>query len=423
MAVLLQLFAHNVQATIVGVEGPLFELTAKEGYVSTPDGGSVYSWGYANGAGPMQYPGVTMIVNQNEMVTVNLTNDLSTPVSIVFPGQADVAATEITPPSKDGLLTLEAEPGGKVSYTFTADNPGTYIYQSGTRAELQVEMGLVGALIVRPTTGADHAYNHPDTGFDREYLFLLSEMDTRIHQLVEQGKAFDSNGFFPVYWFINGRCAPDTMVPDFVPWLPHQPYSSVPRMLPGEKVLCRVIGGGRDLHPFHHHGNHTEIIAKDGRLLESSFGAGPDLAISVFTIQSVPGETVDAVFEWTGEGLGWDIYGTGADGPEFVHQCNGLDIASPGFDPVTHEYCPDHGKPIPVILPGLQDIAFGGFYSGSPYLGSDGSVPPGEGGLNPNAGFAFMWHSHNEKEMQNFDIFPGGMMTMLIVEPPGTDIP
>ena len=31
-----------------------------------------------------------------------------------------------------------------------------------------------------------------------------------------------------------------------------------------------------------------------------------------------------------------------------------------------------------------------------------------------------MWHSHNEKEITNYDIFPGGMMTMLVVEPPGT---
>ena len=49
-------------------------------------------------------------------------------------------------------------------------------------------------------------------------------------------------------------------------------------------------------------------------------------------------------------------------------------------------------------------------------------LPPGEGGLNPNSGFAYMWHSHSEKEMVNNDLFPGGMMTMLFVEPPGVPI-
>ena len=60
--------------------------------------------------------------------------------------------------------------------------------------------------------------------------------------------------------------------------------------------------------------------------------------------------------------------------------------------------------------------------SGSPFLGSSGSLPPGQGGLNPNGGYFFMWHSHTEKEMTNYDIFPGGMMTMLIVEAPGVPI-
>ena len=86
------------------------------------------------------------------------------------------------------------------------------------------------------------------------------------------------------------------------------------------------------------------------------------------------------------------------------------------FDPVTHEYCPDHGKDFPVVLPEKLDLAFGGWWSGSPYLGSLGALPPGEGGLNPNGGFSFMWHSHTEKELTNYDIFPGGMLTMMIIE-------
>ncbi len=52
---------------------------------------------------------------------------------------------------QDGLLTRETCPGGTaVDYTFTASQPGTYMYHSGTEAELQIEMGLVGAIIVRP---------------------------------------------------------------------------------------------------------------------------------------------------------------------------------------------------------------------------------------------------------------------------------
>jgi hypothetical protein len=201
------------------------------------------------------------------------------------------------------------------------------------------------------------------------------------------------------------------------PWLPTQPYNSMPRMHPGEKLLMRVIGAGRDLHPFHTHGNNFWVIARDGRVLESAPGAGPDLAYSDFTLRSVPGETHDALFEWTGKGLGWDIYGTTA---QFPHTCT---PDGNGFDLTTREWCADHNKPIPVVLPNLQDLTLGPHYSGSPYLGRFGVLPPGSVQLNQNAGYFHMWHSHNEREIVNNDIFPGGMMSMLIIEPPGVTIP
>lgn len=306
--------------------------------------------------------------------------------------------------------------------------PGTYTYHSGTNPGLQVEMGLTGAIIVRPT-GFDPdnptAYGHPDTAYDYEELFFLTEMDPNIHQLVEYYGPEDSriqpliDHYFSNYWLINGRTAPDDLAAPNVAWLPTQPYNSAPRMHPGDILLMRVVGGGRDMHPFHHHGNHAAVIARDGRMLESFPGAGPDLATEGFTITGTPGKTVDALFHWTGEGLNWDIYGGTDVWPAMEHTCNGLAGPSEGYDPVTHEYCPDHGKPFPVTLPGNQELAFGGWWGGSPYLGSLGALPPGEGGLNPNGGFSFMWHSHTEKELTNWDIFPGGMMTMMIIEPPG----
>lgn len=398
MVVLLML-PDAVHAAIDGITGPAFTLTAKTGYISTAEGGNYLMWGYANGAGPMQFPGPTLIVNQGDTVTINLTNELTVPVSIVFPGQTGVAATGGLP----GLLTREAPPAGTVSYTFTASQPGTYTYYSGTTPDLQIEMGLVGALIVRPSLNpATQAYNHADSQFDHEYLFLLSEMDSRVHIQIAAGQiaAVDTTTFFPVYWFINGRTAPDTMAAAHDPLLPNQPYNCMPMMHPGEKILLRMIGAGRDLHPFHTHGNHHRVIARDGRLLSS--GAGADLAEMAFSTTTVPGSTADAIFSWTGEKLGWDIYGH-----------------APGDPLQPNEYAPDHGKPFPVALPSQQDLAFGQFYSGSPFLGALGSLPPGQGGLNPNSGYTFMWHSHSEKEITNNDIFPGGMLTMMIVEAPG----
>jgi hypothetical protein len=248
-------------------------------------------------------------------------------------------------------------------------------------------------------------------------------MDPLIHQQVEQGNlgAVDLTERWPVYWFINGRAAPDDLVGANVGWLPHQPYNCTPRMTPGQKLLVRMVGGDQDQHPLHLHGNHYREIARYGRLLETNLGSLGSR--QRFTTLSVPGQTVDAIFEWTGEKMGWDIYGGTDVWPEMAHTCNGLTTPSPGFDPVTNEYCPDHGEPFPVTLPEKQNLAFGGWWSGSPYMGNVEPLPPGEGGLNPNGGFFFMWHSHTEKELTNFDIFPGGMLSMMVVEPPLTPIP
>jgi len=398
-------------AGIDGLTGTTFHFTAKQDFITTPDGGSITIWGYANAnvvGSRAQYPGPTLIVNEGDTVTITLDSEptFAVPVSLVFPGQSKVTATGGTP----GALTNEAGANGasSVTYSFVASSPGTYMYHSGTRPDLQAEMGLLGAIIVRPSLGANYAYDDAGTRFDQEYLFLLTDVDPTFHDLIEFGEmaSIDTSKFYPVYWFINGRAAPDTMAPANSPFLPTQPYNALPRMHPGEKLLMRVIGAGRDLHPFHHHGNHAQIIARDGRLLSSAPGAGPDLAHAVFTIQSVPGETVDALFEWTGKGLGWDIYGH-----------------APGDPLQPNEYAGDHGKAFPVVMPELQNLAIGPHWNGSPFLGTFGDLPPGTGNLNLNAGYYHMWHSHNEKEIVNFDLFPGGMMTMLIIEPAGVPIP
>lgn len=511
-------------AVIQGVDGPDFSFTAKSGYISTADGSSVYFWGLAdnNGSGTVQYPGPTMIVNAGDTVTVTLTNELQEPTSLLFPGH-EVTADGGVP----GLLTREAPPDRltSVTYTFTAGEPGTYTYYSGTESDLQIEMGLVGAIIVRPTaaSGASVIYDETDpatftgygdsrSAYDHEYLFLMTEMDPVIHDLIENGRRdeVDTTTFLPVLWFINGRNAPDTMAANCDKTLPAQPYNVMPRLTPGDRLLMRLIGGGRDLHPFHTHGNNFELVARDGRLLESSAGASrsaekgtiPDLSVSDFTQTVAPGATYDAIFTWTGRELGWDYYGhslsddavtdtenspkTDAAAGEIYAQTtlNGAHLAgdlaftvtddtgfprnhafravvsaatdrfldedgatrevvlmtrtaantftvtraregtvAPGWADGSHVSLTDHGADFPVLLPGTNELTFGATYSGSPFLGNAGFLPPAEGGNNANSGFFYMWHSHNEKEMVNYDIFPGGLMTMLIVEPPTVTIP
>src|SRR6266478_4868664 len=307
MALLLTAPAY---AATPGITGTTFNLTAQSAFLSQPDGQSVYSWGYgcATGFAPtfapaalstgscisMQVPGPTLIVTApasgSSTVTVTLANNLPTAAgntSILFPGFQVATSGGVV-----GLLTQEAVPGGSVTYTLTSPSTaaGTHAYYSGTQGDLQVEMGLYGAIIVLPNavpiacTQGNHssnnlaaqahwsetnyrlaaaAYNHPGACYDREYIFQFSEIDPRIHrQAEEQSTRACTTGcmnvatepYVPAYFMINGRSMPDLMDPNYAPEYPHQPYNGNPHMHPGELVLLRIIGTGRWQHPFHEHG-------------------------------------------------------------------------------------------------------------------------------------------------------------------------
>jgi FtsP/CotA-like multicopper oxidase with cupredoxin domain len=216
-------------------------------------------------------------------------------------------------------------------------------------------------------------------------------------------------------------------------------------MHPGELTLVRIIGQGRMEHPFHEHANHVRVLARDGNLLLNSAAhlAGPLL----FTTTTTPGMTLDGLFEFTGKGLNWDMYGHhAADGTNAAVQDSGCaSTDANGYNNIPaannyYEWCGDHDKALeahpfgnvgsggPVTLPDPNILANGAWYGGSPYLGPDatgravGSTPIPPSGTVANdpgkeAGFAYMWHSHNEREITTNNIVPGGMMMMMLVDP------
>ena len=172
---------------------PTFTLTTKTGYINLPDGNTAFMWGYAPGSGEFQHPGPVLCVNQGDTVTVILNNTLSEAVSIAFPGQEGVLANgapaqpQFNGATLTSLTNVAPANGGSVTYSFVANNPGTFIYESGTNPEKQVHMGLFGALIVRPSLGATFANNRADSQFTpgEEFMVLLSEIDPIQHQAVE----------------------------------------------------------------------------------------------------------------------------------------------------------------------------------------------------------------------------------------------
>jgi FtsP/CotA-like multicopper oxidase with cupredoxin domain len=372
--------------TMVCTNGPTFNLKTTTGYLETPDGNQVFMWGFGLNPGSFQIPGPVLCVSEGDTVTINLTNNLPEAVSIVFPGQIGVTATG----GSAGLLAAEAAPGGgTVSYSFTASEPGTYLYESGTNTHKQVHMGLYGALIVRPALGANYAYNDPATEFDptREYLLVLDEIDPSLHQQVEFGLPYNVTTRHDRYWTINGRGSVDTLLDNFVPWLPNQPYSSLVRVEAGAALpaLIRYANAGTVNHPFHPHGNTMQVIGRDGRPLGAA-------ALENFTTTLGAGQTFDLLFRWDNV-EGW------IPGPN-------------GAFPENNQF----------PFPGLQNLVFKDdvtFYSGDPYLGQQGEFPTGVTSFNECGEFYFPWHSHALNEIVNFDEGFGGMLTLVRVDPPG----
>jgi FtsP/CotA-like multicopper oxidase with cupredoxin domain len=508
MAVVALLLTATAYAAAPGITGPSFYLTAQPAFLNQPDGSGIYSWGYGcptsnppAGFAPrpgganmpnancptMQVPGPTLIVTEGQAVTVHLTNNLPASAgntSILFPGFT-VTPTGGVP----GLLTQEAAPGATVTYAFTASSPGTRAYYSGTQSDLQVEMGLYGAIIVLPktiptacTSGlhsanvqvelahgeqdfrlAAAAYDHDKSCYDREYLFQFAELDANIHrQALAQVAAttgctagaagcsleVPTEPYHPAYFLINGRSMPDDMDANYAVEYPHQPYNGNPHMHPGELTLIRVIGQGRWQHPFHEHANHVRILARDGNLILSQGNAEELAGPLQFTTTTTPGLAFDGIFYFTGRGLNWDMYGHNPKSTDVnatlpcVPDSNGYYTVSSGAPTSAinyYEWCQDHFKPVqaapfgdvaaggPVTLPDPDIFTNGAWYGGSMYLGPDATTRatgpttnllPSNVQANPanERGFAYMWHSHNEREITTNNVFPGGMLMMMLVD-------
>jgi len=369
-----------------------FNLVANTGTIQTPDGNTVFAWSYANADAPdnsdFQFPGPTLCATEGQTVVVHLHNTLPERASIVFPGQQGVTASG----GLSGLFTTEAASGGDVTYSFAAGQPGTYLYESGSDVSKQVEMGLYGALVVRPAIGANYAYD-ATTQFDpqREFLLVLGELDPDLHHAVETGGEYDIAKLHNRYFTINGREFPDTLQDNGTSLLPTQPYGALVRIQPYDAAtnphptLIRVINAGAQSHPFHPHGDHLRQIAQDGRLLESPGGGSASSERFGETIGS--GQTQDYLLSWRDQD---------------------------GWNPNTN--------PLPVAQPNYRNLVFkdgNTFYSGNPYLGFIGTLPTGTTTQNICGEWYFPWHSHALNEFANFDEPFGGMATMLRVDPLG----
>jgi FtsP/CotA-like multicopper oxidase with cupredoxin domain len=360
------------------------------------------------------------------------------------------AANGVCDPKKTGGPAPGA--GNVIVYMFTPTHPGTYMYHCHQEADIHVQMGMFGALVVY-NPGDPAAATGPGQGlggtlfgqsYDKDYVLLLSEFDVRGHQ-DEEGtykaeswdpKPYNWALYRPQYWQINGISFPNTIHAGwlsgytFAQWLEAHPgydpliTGSVSGGngawgTPGEKVLLRVINMGFETHPMHMHGYHAKVLGSDQRGWDWSFRPFNE-GLEKNTLSISSGETYEWLIDF-GQQSFQSTYEPGTQSRYFdgtqacVDSLAGLGLPPPAAlnSPVTNQAtgCP--------VIPDFGDPAMAGVvdYIGGPTVsGLVGPTQPFDfAGLSTNQYFPF--HNHDDYKATNNGVYPGGMFTMIVPTP------
>ena len=258
-----------------------YDLVAGQTTATMPDGTVVTMWGYGIVGDPngITVPGPPLVVTDGTL-TINLTNNLPEPTSIVINGQNTAMAPvwidpvnplgtptgNISRPAEDYTsrvrsFTHETPPGGTATYTWTVFKPGTYLYQTGTHPSKQVQMGLYGA--AKADSAANVAYPAgpagPAVAYTQDVIVLFSEIDPALHAAVEGGTfgtaAYPSTiDYKPKYFLINGK-----------PYGSDQaPLNALTPANTGDIILLRLLNAGLDSREVLAQGERPTLYAEDG---------------------------------------------------------------------------------------------------------------------------------------------------------------
>jgi manganese oxidase len=270
-----------------------FTLYVRSTWLKMPDGQKIYAFGYTDDPkGPAKIPGPPIVVNEGDTVNLRLNNDQD-PTKTQYNPDGDGHTIHLhgldMPSALDG--DPMTAPGGhsvmqghSFLYHFVAKYSGTYWYHCHESAAEHIQMGMYGALVIRPRGHPDQAYNGTPT-FKKDYTLVLSDIDSGRHQqdydnLNKGGQDVNWTDYRPNYFLINGKAWPDTM---------SDPNDNINATV-GQTVLVRLINSGYTVHSIHSHGFHFQVIGTDGRKLDSPYYKD--------TLDMAPGERYDILFHF-----------------------------------------------------------------------------------------------------------------------------
>jgi hypothetical protein len=345
-----------------------------------PDGSSVAMWGYATGGAiggvcenVPTIPGPPLPVPPGDStLTINLTNTLPEPTSIVIPGlpmpsggpfwddnsSGSRCANMTDFPDNCTALELakrvrsfgaEVASGAEGSYAFTVGRPGSFIYHSGTHPQKQVYMGLYGPVTQDAVAAAPPALAeaYPGVPYAQEILLFYSEIDPDLNASIDE--LYNPTGtvdpyttsidYHPQWFLVNGEpystdCS-DVQPPingeDDLSGYPCLSMVQTPDIAAGAAktpTLLRFFSAAGKTHVPTLQGMHMSIHAEDANLYgweDTAAATSGNAPLEQYSLMLPPLKTKDAIIEPQLEGR-YALYdGNGymtnpTDPSDFQHQ-------------------------------------------------------------------------------------------------------
>lgn len=228
-------------------------------------------------------PGPVIELTQGQPAALTLTSMMP---HTLHPHGLDVNTANDGVPSTSGFVSASpmfpVQPPGSVggnlgspfTYAFTAPFAGTYMYHCHVDATLHYEMGMYGAIIVRPPDGANDVAWAGGPAFSKEYIWQLGTFDSRWHTQSQTGAG--TRRYNPDFFMINGRDGASVLT---------DPTTAISATT-GSKVLLRLINYAYAPAIVDLGGVPFEVIASDGRPLKSAISGRT-------TWRILPGERYD----------------------------------------------------------------------------------------------------------------------------------
>jgi FtsP/CotA-like multicopper oxidase with cupredoxin domain len=272
--ILFPVFLSNIH--FAQIDQSFFLIGRTNGYQTFHDGAETRVYGFVESLfDNSKIPSPILYMNEGDSVEIEFLNlSQGAPHTIHWHG-LDVDQ------QNDGVphLSFEVDHSESGFYRFKVPHAGTYLYHCHVVSTIHVQAGMYGVVVVRPPDGDQFSTWENGEQFDRDFVWLASEIDTNWHDNSVLNHEYNTGNpimipseYTPQYFMLNGLTGTDLTGP-----------SGYYTAGENEKVFLRLanIGyqGVRFIFPS---SLSARTISSDGRPLPSEMASD--------TVEILPGE-------------------------------------------------------------------------------------------------------------------------------------